>query len=162
MLDLYWFSVVYSYMRNKGNVMNMIKYESVEQRNDVLDVMRNYKYKYRTYGNSRESIDALDHSISLEPVQDFFLYNENNESIERDVMEDGKNLIIDQVLETLPGRERIVLELYFGINRDDTLSLSEIGEEFDLTRDRVRQIKEKAIQRLRHRSRSNHLRNNLI
>ena len=162
MLDLYWFSVVYSYMRNKGNVMNMIKYESVEQRNDVLDVMRNYKYKYRTYGNSRESIDALDHSISLEPVQDFFLYNENNESIERDVMEDGKNLIIDQVLETLPERERIVLELYFGINRDDTLSLSEIGEEFDLTRDRVRQIKEKAIQRLRHRSRSNHLKNNLI
>ena len=149
-------------MSNKGNVMNMIKYESVEQRNDVLDVMRNHKYKYRTYGNSRESIDALDHSISLEPVQDFFLYNENNESIERDVMEDGKNLIINQVLETLSERERVVLEMYFGINRDDALSLNEIGEEFDLLRERVRQIKEKAIQRLRHRSRSNHLRNNLI
>ena len=149
-------------MRNKGNTMNMIKYESVEQRNDVLDVMRNYKYKYRTYGNSRESIDALDHSISLEPVEDFFSYNENNEFIERDVMEDGKNLIINQVLETLSERERIVLELYFGINCDDALALNEIGEEFDLTRDRVRQIKEKAIQRLRHRSRSNHLKNNLI
>ena len=149
-------------MRNKGNVMNMIKYESVEQRNDVLDVMRNYKYKYRTYGNSRESIDALDHSISLELVQDFFLYNENNESIERDVMEDGKNQSVRGALETLSERERVVLEMYFGINRDDTLSLSEIGEEFDLTRDRVRQIKEKGLQRLRHRSRSNHLKNNLI
>ena len=149
-------------MRNKGNMMNMIKYESVEQRNDVLDVMRNYKYKYRTYGNSRESIDALDHSISLEPVQDFFSYNENNEFIERDVMEDGKNQSVHGALETLSERERVVLEMYFGIHRDDTLSLGEIGEEFDLTRDRVRQIKEKAIQRLRHRSRSNHLRNNLI
>ena len=149
-------------MRNKGNMMNMIKYESVEQRNDVLDVMRNYKYKYRTYGNSRESIDALDHSISLEPVQDLFLYNENNEYMERDVMEDGKNQSVRGALETLSERERIVLEMYFGINRDDTLSLGEIGEEFDLTRERIRTIKEKAIQRLRHRSRSNHLRNNLI
>ena len=125
---------------------NLTKYESVEQRNDVLDVMRNYKYKYRTYGNSRESIDALDHSISLEPVQDFFSYNENNEFIERDVMEDGKNQSVRWALETLSERERVVLEMYFGISRDDTLSLGEIGEEFDLTRVRVRQIKEKGLQ----------------
>ena len=131
--------------------MNMIKYESVEQRNDVLDVMRQYKYKYRTYGNSRESIDALDHSISLEPVQDFFSYNENNESIERDVMEHSDNLFINGLLETLSMRERVVLEMYFGINRDDTLSLGEIGDEFDLTRERIRTIKEKGLQRLRAR-----------
>jgi RNA polymerase sigma factor (sigma-70 family) len=129
----------------------MIKYESVEQRNDVLDVMRQYKYKYRTYGNSRESIDALDHSISLEPVQDFFSYNENNESIERDVMEHSDNLFINGLLETLSMRERVVLEMYFGINRDDTLSLGEIGDEFDLTRERIRTIKEKGLQRLRAR-----------
>ena len=138
-------------MRNKGNTMNMIKYESVEQRNDVLDVMRQYKYKYRTYGNSRESIDALDHSISLEPVEDFFSYNENNESIERDVMEHSDNLFINGLLETLSMRERVVLEMYFGINRDDTLSLGEIGDEFDLTRERIRTIKEKGLQRLRAR-----------
>ena len=124
--------------------------------------MRNYKYKYRTYGNSRESIDALDHSISLEPVEDFFSYNENNEFIERDMMEHSDNLFINGLLYTLSERERTVLEMYFGINRDDTLSLGEIGEEFDLTRVRVRQIKEKGLQRLRHRSRSNYLKNNLI
>ena len=50
-----------------------------------------------------------------------------------------------------------VLEMYFGINRDSAMTLNEIGEEFDLTRERVRQIKEKAIQRLRHRSRSKNL-----
>ena len=138
-------------MRNKGNVMNMIKYESVEQRNDVLDVMRNYKYKYRTYGNSRESIDALDHSISLEPVEDFFSYNHNNEFIERDMMEHSDNLFINGLLYTLSERERTVLEMYFGINRDDALALNEIGEEFDYTREHVRQIKERGIQRLRAR-----------
>ena len=136
-------------MRNKGNVM--IKYESVEQRNDVLDVMRNYKYKYRTYGNSRESIDALDHSISLEPVEDFFSYNENNEFIERDMMEHSDNLFINGLLYTLSERERTVLEMYFGINRDDALLINEIGEEFDLTREHIRQIKERGIQRLRAR-----------
>ena len=154
--------IVLGIVLKRVKMKNLTKYESVEQRNDVLDVMRNYKYKYRTYGNSRESIDALDHSISLEPVEDFFSYNHNNEFIERDVMEDGKNQSVRGALETLSERERIVLEMYFGINRDDTLSLGEIGEEFDLTRDRVRQIKEKAIQRSRHRSRSNHLKNNLI
>ena len=154
--------IVLGIVLKRVKMKNLTKYESVEQRNDVLDVMRQYKYKYRTYGNSRESIDALDHSISLEPVQDFFSYNENNEFIERDVMEDGKNQAVRGALETLSERERIVLEMYFGINRDDTLPLNEIGEEFDYTRERVRQIKNKAIQRLRHRSRSNHLRNNLI
>ena len=61
-------------------------------------------------------------------------------------------------LDTLSDRERAVLEMYFGINRDSAMTLNEIGEEFDLTRERVRQIKEKAIQRLRHRSRSKSLR----
>ena len=135
-------------MRNKGNVM--IKYESVEQRNDVLNVMTKYKYKYRMYGNDK-SVDALDHSISLEPVEDFFSYNENNDVIERDVMEHSDNLFINGLLETLSERERVVLEMYFGINRDDTLSLNEIGEEFDLTRERIRGIKEKGLQRLRAR-----------
>ena len=143
--------IVLGIVLKRVKMKNLTKYESVEQRNDVLDVMRNYKYKYRTYGNSRESLDALDHSISLEPVEDFFSYNHNNEFIERDVMEDGKNQSVRWALETLSERERVVLEMYFGINRDDTLSLNEIGEEFDLTREHIRQIKERGIQRLRAR-----------
>ena len=61
-------------------------------------------------------------------------------------------------LETLKARERQVIKMYFGIDRDYALTLNEIGEEFSLTRERVRQIKEKAIRRLRHRSRSKSLR----
>ncbi|MCS5625584.1 MAG: RNA polymerase sigma factor RpoD/SigA [Candidatus Marinimicrobia bacterium] len=65
---------------------------------------------------------------------------------------------IRQSLETLKARERQVIKMYFGIDRDYALTLNEIGEEFSLTRERVRQIKEKAIRRLRHRSRSKSLR----
>jgi len=139
--------------------MSLIKYESVEQRNDVLNIMRSYKYKHRVYGKDK-SKDALDHSISLEPVEDFLSYNENNEFLEIDMMKESNSIAVNQVLDTLSKRERMVLEMYFGINRDESLSLDEIGEEFDLTRERIRHIKIKAIQRLSHRSRSNYLKNN--
>ena len=61
-------------------------------------------------------------------------------------------------LTSLKEREQEVIKMYFGINREYALTLNEIGEEFGLTRERVRQIKEKAIRRLRHRSRSRKLR----
>ncbi|MCX7875674.1 MAG: RNA polymerase sigma factor RpoD/SigA [Melioribacteraceae bacterium] len=65
---------------------------------------------------------------------------------------------IQRALSTLSDREAEVIQLYFGLNRDSALTLEEIGEKFNLTRERVRQIKEKAIRRLRHASRSRHLR----
>ena len=61
-------------------------------------------------------------------------------------------------LDTLKEREREVIRMYFGISHSYALTLNEIGEEFGLTRERVRQIKEKAIRRLRHRTRSRKLR----
>ena len=77
--------------------------------------------------------------------------------IEKEVMEDSLNQEVTGALETLSERERIVLEMYFGINRDDELTLGEIGEEFDLTREMIRRIKEVGLMRLRHRSRSQNL-----
>jgi len=61
---------------------------------------------------------------------------------------------IDRSLSTLTERERDVVRLFFGIGMNHGLTLEEIGAKFDLTRERVRQIKEKAIRRLRHTSRS--------
>lgn len=61
---------------------------------------------------------------------------------------------IDRSLNTLTEREREVIKLFFGIGMNHGLTLEEIGAKFDLTRERVRQIKEKAIRRLRHKSRS--------
>jgi len=65
---------------------------------------------------------------------------------------------IERALSSLHGREAEVVRLYFGLGRDHSLTLEEIGEEFCLTRERVRQIKEKALRRLRHTSRSQILR----
>jgi len=61
---------------------------------------------------------------------------------------------IRRSLSTLTEREREIIVLFFGLSTNHPLSLEEIGEKFNLTRERVRQIKDKALQRLRHTSRS--------
>ncbi|OGU99144.1 MAG: hypothetical protein A3J84_09740 [Ignavibacteria bacterium RIFOXYA2_FULL_37_17] len=72
-------------------------------------------------------------------------------------MKESLKAEIDRALSTLTEREAEVIKLYFGLNKDHSLTLEEIGERFNLTRERVRQIKEKAIRRLRHASRSKNL-----
>ena len=61
---------------------------------------------------------------------------------------------IQRSLSTLSEKERDVVNLYYGLGMNHGLTLEEIGARFDLTRERVRQIKEKAIRRLKHNSRS--------
>ncbi len=70
------------------------------------------------------------------------------------LIEDSLKREVERVLSTLTEREAEVISLYFGINQEKSFTLEEIGEKFGLTRERVRQIKEKAIKRLRHASRS--------
>ena len=64
---------------------------------------------------------------------------------------------INDALGTLNEREAKVLRLYFGLGDADPLTLEEIGERFGITRERVRQIKERALGRLRHQSRARFL-----
>jgi RNA polymerase primary sigma factor len=70
------------------------------------------------------------------------------------LMNDSLRKEVQRALSTLTQREADVIGLYFGLNGEHPMTLEEIGEQFDLTRERVRQIKEKAIRRLRHTSRS--------
>jgi RNA polymerase primary sigma factor len=65
---------------------------------------------------------------------------------------------INQTLDTLTEREKEVIKLYFGIGEETAHTLEEIGQRFNLTRERARQIKEKALRRLKHSSRSQRLR----
>ncbi len=74
------------------------------------------------------------------------------------LMQESLQVEIDKVLSTLKAREAEIIRLYFGLDGDRPLTLEEIGEHFKLTRERVRQIKEKALRRLRHRSRLEPLR----
>ncbi len=90
-------------------------------------------------GEENTLLDVLENH---EPNTDSNLINESlSEEIRRS-------------LSTLTEREREIIVLFFGLSTNHPLSLEEIGEKFNLTRERVRQIKDKALQRLRHTSRS--------
>ncbi len=73
---------------------------------------------------------------------------------DRELLHESLKTEIERALETLTPREADVIRLYFGLANQHPMTLEEIGETFDLTRERVRQIKEKAIRRLKHTSRS--------
>ena len=73
---------------------------------------------------------------------------------DRSLLHESLRTEIERALETLTPREADVIRLYFGLGDQHPMTLEEIGETFDLTRERVRQIKEKAIRRLKHTSRS--------
>ena len=77
---------------------------------------------------------------------------------DNDLMFESLKNEIASALDTLTDREREIIRMYFGIEREYPLTLNEIGEQFNVTRERIRQIKEKAIRRLRHKSRSKKLR----
>jgi RNA polymerase primary sigma factor len=89
------------------------------------------------------------------------LHNDRAPSPDHGLMEESLRKEVERALETLTKREAEVVRLYFGLGREHPLTLEEIGEKFNLTRERVRQIKEKAIRRLRHTSRSTKLRSYL-
>lgn len=89
------------------------------------------------------------------------LVNEHQPPPDNELMRESLRVEVNQVLTTLSMREAEVVSLYFGLNDQQALTLEEIGEKFKLTRERVRQIKEKAIRRLRHASRSKGLRSYL-
>lgn len=73
---------------------------------------------------------------------------------DRELIHESLRTEIERALETLTPREADVIRLYFGLGDQHPMTLEEIGETFDLTRERVRQIKEKAVRRLKHTSRS--------
>lgn len=80
---------------------------------------------------------------------------ENHEpNTDSSLMNESLSEEIKRSLSTLTEREREIIVLFFGLSTNHPLSLEEIGEKFNLTRERVRQIKDKALQRLRHTSRS--------
>ncbi|MBX2969227.1 MAG: RNA polymerase sigma factor RpoD/SigA [Cyclobacteriaceae bacterium] len=82
------------------------------------------------------------------------LENDSEETPDSGLMNDSLRKEVQRALSTLTQREADVITLYFGLNGEHAMTLEEIGEKFNLTRERVRQIKEKAIRRLRHTSRS--------
>lgn len=86
------------------------------------------------------------------------LQNSENNNPERDLILESLRGEIERSLSTLKHREADVIRLYFGLENQVPMTLAEIGLRFDLTRERVRQIKEKGIRKLKNTSRSKMLR----
>jgi RNA polymerase primary sigma factor len=107
--------------------------------------------------NSHLSLDAP-FSVSEDNSLIDILEDEMQPSPDESLLDDSLRVEIEKALDTLTPREAEVINLYFGLNQEKPLTLEEIGARFSLTRERVRQIKEKAIRRLRHASRSKALR----
>lgn len=82
------------------------------------------------------------------------LPNDSLPGPEKNLLLESLRKDIERSLSTLTSREGDVVRLYFGLNGKHPMTLEEIGEIFELTRERVRQIKEKAIRRLKHTTRS--------
>lgn len=85
------------------------------------------------------------------------LENEELPAPDNILMSESLKEEVERALSKLAGREAEVIKLYFGLDADEPLTLEEIGEKFNLTRERVRQIKEKAIRRLRNTTRNKEL-----
>ena len=117
--------------------------------NDTLHIARRHRSLDEPMGDSDSNslIDVLTDENVTDPDWQLMV-----ESLSHD---------INTSLAALNKREREVLKMYFGIGSEYALTLNEIGEHFNLTRERVRQIKERAIRRLRHKSHSSLLKTHL-
>lgn len=99
------------------------------------------------------SMDAPLKADEENTLYDVLLHSES-ESPDSHLLDDSLRREIERSLSTLSTREADIVRLYYGLNGEPPYSLEEIGKLFNLTRERVRQIKEKAIKRLRHTYRS--------
>ena len=117
--------------------------------NDVADTMKMFSTHLSLDASFTQGEDGRLLDILEDPSQ---------ESPDAALMEGALKQEVLWALNTLSAREAEVVRLYFGIDEDRPFTLDEIGKQFGLTRERVRQIKERAIRRLQHSSRSMRLR----
>jgi RNA polymerase primary sigma factor len=94
-------------------------------------------------------------------MYDVLRADDNRDSPETGLIHESLRKEIDRVIDTLPAREADVIRLFFGLEGKYQLTLEEIGEKFDLTRERVRQIKEKALRHLKQASKNKNLKSYL-
>jgi RNA polymerase primary sigma factor len=126
---------------------------SAEELADILDIPIDKVSDTMKVSGRHVSMDAPFANGEESSLLDV-LVNLDSPKADTGLMNESLSKEIDRALTTLTERERDVVKLFFGIGINHGLTLEEIGDKFDLTRERVRQIKEKAIRRLRHSSRS--------
>ncbi|MBR0054614.1 MAG: sigma-70 family RNA polymerase sigma factor [Bacteroidales bacterium] len=102
---------------------------------------------------------SMDASLSQDKDNNMYdvLKSEDSPTPDKGLLYESLRQEIDRTISTLPQREADIIKLYFGLDSKHPMTLEEIGEKFDLTRERVRQIKEKALRRLKNQSKCKNL-----
>lgn len=126
---------------------------SPEELAEVLEVTANEVVDTMKISGRHVSMDAPFVQGEENSLLDV-LANDGEHTPDSELMNASLRKEVQRALSTLTQREADVITSYFGLNGEHTMTLEEIGEKFTLTRERVRQIKEKAIRRLRHTARS--------
>ena len=123
---------------------------------EIAELMELPEYKVDKAMKITTRYVSMDAPLSQEEDTKFLdvFVSDDVPKTDSDLMRESLNKEIQRSLATLTDKERDVINLYYGIGMAHGLTLEEIGAKFDLTRERVRQIKEKAIRRLKHTSRS--------
>lgn len=130
---------------------------SVEELAEELDMSIHEVKTAIKHSGRHLSMDA-----PLKDGEDFNLYDVTGHSDtptpDETLIQDSLKVEIDRALDKLPEREATVIRLYYGIGNNTSKSLNEIGELYDISRERVRQVKEKALRKLKHKSKNKVLR----
>lgn len=129
---------------------------SEEELAEMLDMPEDKIKSILNISGRHISIDAplvADEDVNFVDV----LPNEDTPATDDALMKESLSLEIERSLSSLTEYERDVIKMYFGIGIPHAMSLDEIAKKFDLTRERVRQIKEKGLKRLKSSSKSKHL-----
>ncbi|MBX2969820.1 MAG: RNA polymerase sigma factor RpoD/SigA [Cyclobacteriaceae bacterium] len=129
---------------------------SPEEIAEILDITADEVRENLSVGGRQVSVDAPFANGEESSLLDV-LESTSEVTPDSSLIEDSLRKEVQRALATLTQREAEVISYYFGLNGEQALTLEEIGEKFNLTRERVRQIKEKATRRLRHSSRSKSL-----
>jgi RNA polymerase primary sigma factor len=132
------------------------QYQRLPTTYEIADLMELPEYKVDKAMKISKKYISVDAPINPDDNTKFLdtYLNEDSTATDSILMRESLHREIQRSLSTLTDKERDVINLYYGIGLNNGLTLEEIGEKFNLTRERVRQIKEKAIRRLKHTSRS--------
>lgn len=123
---------------------------------EIMEAEDIKKTTLKYYNNRAKSIDNPIDDDGDKTLKDL-IPDKNIEKPQKEQYERSFGQELDYALDTLDARERKIIELYFGIGRERPATLEEVGEVFDLTRERIRQIKERALRKLRQVSRISNL-----
>ncbi|MDG1900681.1 MAG: RNA polymerase sigma factor RpoD/SigA [Bacteroidales bacterium] len=131
------------------------QFERVPSESEIAEEMELSRQKINSTMKIETRYVSMDAPIASDEDTKFldFFVPQDSESTDENLMKSSLGDEIQRSLETLTDKEREIINMYYGMGRTYSLTLEEIAVKFHITRERVRQIKEKALRKLRHSAR---------